>query len=596
MTSNQWLQIIAYFVVLLALAIPLGIYMGKVYENKPLFLSKLFGWLEKLIYKLGGIHPEKEMDWKGYALSMLLFNIVGGLILYAMERFQASLPLNPAGQSAVPPDLAFNTAISFITNTNWQFYGGESTMSYLTQMAGLAVHNFLCAASGMATLVALIRGIVRKETKFLGNFWVDMTRGTLYILLPLSLIFAVILIQQGAPQTFGNTVNASLVQPTSYDQPVTTAAGVPVTVGGKPQMTHVVVTEQPISLGPVASQEAIKMLGTNGGGYFNVNSAHPYENPTPLTDFLELLTILLIPAALCFTFGSMVKDHRQGWAILAAMFLLLAPMLYLCVQQEQTGNPLLNRLTVGAHGESLADGNMEGKEVRFGIANSALWASVTTAASNGSVNAMHDSFTPLGGMVPMWMIMLGEVAFGGVGSGLYGMLAFVILAVFVAGLMVGRTPEYLGKKIQTYEMKMASIMILIPPLLVLVCTAVAVAAGGAGTNNPGAHGFSELLYAFDSMSNNNGSAFAGLSGNTLYNLMGGAAMWFGRFWLAIPVLAMAGSLAKKKVVPASAGTLPTHTVLFVVMLLSTVIIVGALTFFPSLALGPIVEHLKMVRM
>ena len=596
MTSNQWLQIIAYFVVLLALAIPLGIYMGKVYENKPLFLSKLFGWLEKLIYKLGGIHPEKEMDWKGYALSMLLFNIVGGLILYAMERFQASLPLNPAGQSAVPPDLAFNTAISFITNTNWQFYGGESTMSYLTQMAGLAVHNFLCAASGMATLVALIRGIVRKETKFLGNFWVDMTRGTLYILLPLSLIFTMILIQQGTPQTFGNTVNASLVQPTSYDQPVTTAAGVPVTVDGKPQMTHVVVTEQPISLGPVASQEAIKMLGTNGGGYFNVNSAHPYENPTPFIDFLELLAILLIPAALCFTFGSMVKDHRQGWAILAAMFLLLAPMLYICVQQEQAGNPLLNKLTMGTHGETLADGNMEGKEVRFGIVNSSLWASITTAASNGSVNAMHDSFTPLGGMVPMWMIMLGEVSFGGVGSGLYGMLAFVILAVFVAGLMVGRTPEYLGKKIQTYEMKMASIMILIPPLLVLVCTAVAVATGGNGTNNPGAHGFSELLYAFDSMSNNNGSAFAGLSGNTLYDLMGGAAMWFGRFWLAIPVLAMAGSLAKKKAVPESAGTLPTHTVLFVVMLISTVIIVGALTFFPALALGPIVEHLKMVRM
>src|ERR1700677_5146550 len=337
MTSNQWLQIIAYFVVLLVLSIPLGVYMAKVYENKPLFLGKLFGWLEKLIYKLAGIHPEKEMDWKGYALSMLLFNIVGGLILYAIERFQTSLPLNPAGQSAVPPDLAFNTAISFITNTNWQFYGGESTMSYLTQMAGLAVHNFLCAASGMATLVALIRGIVRKETKFLGNFWVDMTRSTLYILLPLSLIFTVILIQQGTPQTFGNTVNVSLIQPTSYDQPVTTAAGVPVTVDGKPQMTHVVVTEQPISLGPVASQEAIKMLGTNGGGYFNVNSAHPYENPTPLTDFLELLTILLIPAALCFTFGSMVKDHRQGWAILAAMFLLLAPMLYLCLQQEQTG-------------------------------------------------------------------------------------------------------------------------------------------------------------------------------------------------------------------------------------------------------------------
>jgi K+-transporting ATPase ATPase A chain len=597
MTTNQWLQIIVYFAVLLVLSMPLGAYMAKVYENKPFFLNKWFGWLEKLIYKVGGVHPEKEMDWKGYALAMLLFNIVGGLILYVIERVQASLPLNPAGQSAVPPDLAFNTAISFITNTNWQFYGGETTMSYLTQMAGLAVHNFLCAASGMATLVALIRGIARKETKFLGNFWADMTRGTLYILLPLSVLFTLVLIQQGSPQSFANTATATLVQPTSYDQPVTNAQGAPVTgKDGKPEMTHVVVTEQPISLGPVASQEAIKMLGTNGGGYFNVNSAHPYENPTPFTDFLELLAIIWIPASLCFTFGAMVKDHRQGWAILAAMFLLLAPMLYLCGQQEQSGNPLLNKMTAGAHGEALADGNMEGKEVRFGIVNSALWASITTAASNGSVNCMHDSFTPLGGMVPMWMIMLGEVSFGGVGSGLYGMLAFVILAVFVAGLMVGRTPEYLGKKIQTYEMKMASIMILIPPLLVLVCTAVAVATGGAGTNNPGAHGFSELLYAFDSMSNNNGSAFAGLSATTLYNLMGGAAMWFGRFWLAVPVLAMAGSLAKKKAVPESAGTLPTHTVLFIVMLFSTVVIVGALTFFPALALGPIVEHLKMIHM
>ncbi|HEY5040210.1 MAG TPA: potassium-transporting ATPase subunit KdpA, partial [bacterium] len=352
MTTNQWLQIIAYFVVLLVLAIPLGAYMAKVYENKPFFLDKWFGWLEKLIYRLCGVKPKEEMDWKGYALAMLFFNIVGGLVLYAIERFQASLPLNPAGQSAVPPDLAFNTAISFITNTNWQFYGGESTMSYLTQMAGLAVHNFLCAASGMATLVALIRGIVRKETKFLGNFWVDMTRGTIYILLPLSLVFAMVLIQQGAPQTFGNTATATLVQPTSYDQPVTNTQGAPVTgKDGKPTMTHVVVTEQPISLGPVASQEAIKMLGTNGGGYYNVNSAHPYENPTPMTDFLELLAILLIPAALCFTFGAMAKDSRQGWAILAAMFLLLAPMLYLCGQQEQSGNPLLNKLTAGTHGE-----------------------------------------------------------------------------------------------------------------------------------------------------------------------------------------------------------------------------------------------------
>ncbi len=597
MTTNQWIQLVFYFIALLVLSRPLGSYMARVYENKPFFLGKWFGWLERLIYRIAGVHPEAEMGWKSYALAMLLVNAIGGLILYAMERLQTYFPLNPAGQSAVPPDLAFNTAISFITNTNWQFYGGETTMSYFTQMAGLAVHNFLCAASGMATLAALIRGIVRRETAKLGNFWVDMTRSTLYILFPLCFLFAMVLIQQGVPQTFSNTVNAVLVQSTSYDQPVTNSAGATV-VGkdGKPQMTHTVVTEQPIALGPVASQEAIKMLGTNGGGFFNVNSAHPYENPTPLTDFLELLAILLIPAALCFTLGAMIKDMRQGWAVLAAMFLLLAPMLYLCAQQEQAGNPLLNKLTAGVHGEALKDGNMEGKEVRFGIINSALWASVTTAASNGSVNAMHDSFTPLGGLVPMWMIMLGEVSFGGVGSGLYGMLAFVILAVFVSGLMVGRTPEYLGKKIQAYEMKMASIMILIPPLLVLICTAVAVATGGAGTNNPGAHGFSEILYAFDSQSNNNGSAFAGLSATTLYNLMGGAAMWFGRFWLAIPVLAMAGSLARKKIVPESAGTLPTHTALFIIMLFSTVIIVGALTFFPALALGPIVEHLKMLKM
>lgn len=596
MTTNEWVQALFYFLALVVLARPLGAYIAHVYENRPFFMDGWFGWLERLIYKIGGVQPKVEMGWKAYALAMLLVNAIGGILLYVIERVQNFLPLNPAGQGTVPPDLAFNTAISFITNTNWQFYGGETTMSYLTQMAGLAVHNFLCAASGMATLAALVRGLVRKETTKLGNFWVDLTRGILYILLPLSAAFALVLIQQGTPQTFSNTVNATLVEPTSYDQPVTNAQGNPITVDGKSQMTHVAVTEQPIALGPVASQEAIKMLGTNGGGFFNVNSAHPYENPTPLTDFLELLAILLIPAALCFTFGAMVKDMRQGWAILAVMFLLLAPMLYLCTTQEQAGNPLLNKLTAGAHGEALNDGNMEGKEVRFGIADSALWASVTTAASNGSVNSMHDSFTPLGGMVPMWMIMLGEVSFGGVGSGLYGMLAFVILAVFIAGLMVGRTPEYLGKKIQAYEMKMASIMILIPPLLVLICTAVAVATGGAGTNNPGAHGFSEILYAFDSMSNNNGSAFAGLSASTLYNLMGGAAMWFGRFWLAIPILALAGSLARKKVVPAGSGTLPTHTILFMAMLFSTVIIVGALTFFPALALGPIVEHLKMLKM
>ena len=595
MNANQWLQILFYFAVLFALAKPLGAYMARVYQGKPFFLDGL-GWLERLIYKLGGIDAKKEMNWKVYALAMLLFNVVGGILLYLMQRFQASLPLNPAGMAAVTPDSSLNTAISFITNTNWQGYGGESTMSYLTQMAGLAVHNFLSAATGMAVLVALIRGFVRKETDKIGNFWVDLTRTTLYILLPLSFVLGLALISQGMPQTFGPYEKASLVQPTSYDQPAVDDKGQPVTVDGKPKMDHVTVTDQTLALGPVASQVAIKQLGTNGGGYYNVNSSHPYENPTPLSNFLEMLAILLIGAALCYTFGVMVGDTRQGWAVLAAMFLLLAPMLYLCVQQEQAGNPALAKLTAGANGASLNDGNMEGKEVRFGVVNSAIWASVTTAASNGSVNSMHDSNTPLGGLVPMWMMMLGEVAFGGVGSGLYGMLAFVIVAVFVAGLMVGRTPEYLGKKIQAYEMKMASIAILIPPLLVLVFTAIAVStdAGKATVANPGAHGFSEILYLFTSQSNNNGSAFAGIGANNpFYNFMGAACMWIARFWLAIAILAIAGSLARKKIVPAGAGTLPTHNLLFIVMLVCTVVIVGALTFFPALALGPIVEHLKM---
>jgi K+-transporting ATPase ATPase A chain len=597
MTANQWFQILFYFAVLFALVKPLGLYMARVYENKPFRAARWLGWLENFIYRLGGVKSGEEMSWKTYALAMLVFNVVGGLALYILMRLQPFLFLNPAGQGAVTPDLSFNTAISFITNTNWQNYGGESTMSYLTQMAGLAVHNFLCAASGMATLAALIRGIARKETGKLGNFWVDMTRGALYILLPLSLLFGLLLIQQGVPQTFSAAPSANLVQSTSYDRPVTNTQGVPATLNGKAQTTSIPVTQQSIAMGPVASQEAIKMLATNGGGFFNVNSAHPFENPTPFTDFLELLAILLIPAALCYTFGVMVGDRRQGWALLAAMFLLVAPMLYLCVSSEQAGNPVLNHLTLGQDGSSLKDGNMEGKEVRFGIADSALWASITTAASNGSVNAMHDSFTPLGGLAPLWMIMLGEVSFGGVGSGLYGMLAFVVVAVFVAGLMVGRTPEYLGKKIQSYEMKMASIMILIPPLLTLITTAVAVvtAAGQAGPENPGPHGFSEILYAFTSQSNNNGSAFGGLTGNTpFYNILGGAAMWFGRFWLAIPILALAGSLARKKISPLSAGTLPTHTPLFILMLVLTVLLVGGLNFLPALALGPIVEHLKMI--
>ncbi len=599
MTTNEWTQIGFFFVLLLLLVKPLGWYMARVYEHKPFFLDKWFGWLERLIYRICGVRPEEEMDWKVYSLAMLLFNIVGGLLLYAIERFQDRLPLNPAGQSAVPPDLALNTAISFITNTNWQNYGGESTMSYLTQMAGLAVHNFLSAATGMATLAAFIRGFVRKETKLLGNFWVDMTRTTLYILMPICVVLALAFISRGIPQTFSNYPSATLVQPTSYDQPVTNAQGQPVTMDGKAQMTHVVVTQQSLAVGPVASQIAIKQLGTNGGGFYNVNSASPYENPDPFTDLLEMLALAVVAAALCYTFGMMVGDKRQGWAVLLAMFILLLPMVYLCVRQEQAGNPLLNKLTAGAHGEALHDGNMEGKEVRFGIGDSALWATLTTGTSCGAVNSMHDSFTPLGGFVPLWMLMLGEVVLGGVGSGLYVMIIFAIVAVFVAGLMVGRTPEYLGKKIQSYEMKMASLVILIPPMVILALTAVGVItdAGRAGVSNPGPHGFSEILYAFTSQVANNGSAFAGLSGNTpFYNLMGAVAMWFGRFWLAIPTLAIAGSLARKKIVPQSSGTLPTHTLLFIVMLVSTVVIVGALTFFPALALGPIVEHLKMLKM
>jgi K+-transporting ATPase ATPase A chain len=572
--------------------------MARVFENKPCGLDRVLGPVENGLYRLCGVKADQEMDWKVYALAFVLFNAVGGLVLYALMRLQAHLPLNPDGQSAVGEHLSFNTAMSFITNTNWQSYGGETTMSYLTQMAGLTVHNFVSAAGGMAVLVALIRGLIRHETTKLGNFWVDLTRSTLYILLPLSFVFALVLIGQGMPQTFHSAAKATLLQATSYDQPVTNSAGQPVTdASGHPKVTTIAITEQTLAMGPVASQVAIKQLGTNGGGFYNVNSAHPYENPTPLSNFLEVLAILVIPAALCYTFGVMVKDRRQGWALLAAMFLLFIPPLLVCVHAERSGNPALAKLTAGTNGTVLSSGNLEGKEVRIGVVNSALWATATTAASNGSVNSMHDSFTPLGGLVPLWMLMLGEVVFGGVGSGLYGMLAFVILAVFIAGLMVGRTPEYLGKKIQAYEMKMASIIILIPPLLVLAATALGVTTdvGRAGIFNPGAHGFSEVLYAFTSMGNNNGSAFAGLTANApFYDLLGGAVMWIARFWLAIPILAIAGSLAQKKIVPESAGTLPTHTPLFVTMLAATVIIVGALTFFPALALGPIVEHLQMM--
>ena len=599
MTFNGYIQLGLYLVVLLALAKPLGGFMARVYMGQPSRLDRVLGPLERLIYRLCGVRAEEEMGWKTYAIAMLLFNLFGFLAVYALQRLQGVLPLNPQGFGAVTPDSSFNTATSFATNTNWQGYGGEVTMSYLTQMLALTVQNFVSAATGMAVLVAFIRALARHTAQTIGNFWVDLTRSTLYILLPLAVVLALLQVQQGVVQTFSAYQTVPLLQATSYEEPKLDADGKPLKdADGKPVTETKDMKEQVLPLGPAASQVAIKQLGTNGGGFFNVNSAHPFENATPLTNFVEMLAILLIAAALCYTFGVMVGDTRQGWAVLAAMTLVLVGALALCVWAEQTGNPRIEALGVDTTASSLQPGgNMEGKEVRFGIVNSAIWATATTAASNGSVNSMHDSFTPLGGFVPLFMIQLSEVIFGGVGSGLYGMLIYVIIAVFVAGLMVGRTPEYLGKKIEAYEMKMASLAILVPPLLVLVCTALAVVteAGKAGPPNPGAHGFSEILYAFSSMGNNNGSAFAGISANTpFYNLVGGVAMLASRYWIAIPALAIAGSLAGKKLVPAGLGTLPTHTPLFVAMLISIVIIVGALTFIPALALGPIVEHVLMV--
>jgi len=564
MNWNNFSQSFIYLIVLLLLVKPLGIYMARIYEGKFAGVNVWFGWLERLIYRLAGVRPEQGMSWKAYAIAMMLFNVLGIIIVYALQRFQAYLPLNPMSMPAVKPDLAFNTAVSFATNTNWQSYAGETTLSYLTQMLGLTVQNFVSAATGMAILVAVIRGFVQKQVETIGNFWVDLVRSTLYILLPLALILSVVLVSQGVVQTFKPSVKTE---------------------------------QQVIALGPVASQIAIKQLGTNGGGFFNVNSAHPFENPTPLSNFLEMLAILLIASALCYTFGYMVRDRRQGWVILAAMMIIFIPCLWGCIQVEQKGNSLLSQFGVDQNAGLLqSGGNMEGKEARFGIVNSAIWATATTAASNGSVNSMHDSYMPLGGMIPMWLMQLGEVIFGGVGSGLYGMIAFIIIAVFMSGLMIGRTPEYLGKKIEAYEMKMASLIILIPPILVLAGTAVSVIlpVGKSSILNPGPHGFSEILYAFSSAGNNNGSAFAGLTTNTFfYNIALGLAMFFARYWLAIPALAIAGSLSKKKIVPVSEGTLPTHTPLFVLFLVMVVLIVGALTFFPALALGPIVEHLML---
>ena len=596
MTANAWLQMGLYLIVLLALVKPLGAYMALVFADAPNRVTCFGGGIERFVYRVCGIRGDEEMHWRRYALAMLVFNLVGLLAVYALQRMQQWLPLNPQHFGAVSPGSAFNTAISFASNTNWQGYGGESTMSYLTQMLGLCVQNFLSAATGIAVLIALIRGFTRRTAKTIGSFWVDMTRSTLYVLLPLSLVLALVLVSQGVVQNFAVYKRVPLLQPTTITATVKDAAGNTVKdAQGKDVTKQTAVTTQTLPLGPAASQIAIKQLGTNGGGFFNVNSAHPYENPTPLSNFLELLSILLIPAALCYTFGAMVGDRRQGWTLLAAMAAIFIPLMVACTLAEQAGNPALAHMHIDQTASTTqAGGNMEGKDTRFGIVNSTLWATATTAASNGSVNAMHDSFTPLGGLIPMWLMQLGEVIFGGAGSGLYGMLAFAVVAVFIAGLMVGRTPEYLGKKIEAYEMKMASLVVLIPCALTVLGTAIGVLApaGLAGMANPGAHGFSEVLYAFSSASNNNGSAFGGLSANTpFYNSLLGICMFFARFPLAIGMLAIAGSLAAKKHVPESAGTLPTHTPLFVVLLATVVIVIGALTFLPALALGPIADFL-----
>jgi K+-transporting ATPase ATPase A chain len=598
MTINGWAQIGLYFLVLVALVKPLGWYMARVYTGQACGMDRVIGPFERLIYRVCGVRATEDMSWKTYAVAMLFFNVTGLIALYALQRLQAFLPLNPAAFGAVAPDLAFNTASSFITNTNWQAYAGESTLSYLTQMLGLTVQNFVSAATGMAILVAFIRGLTARTAATIGNFWVDLTRSTLYILLPLAAVLALFLVSQGTVQTFGSYHQAALLQPVTYDKPVVDAAGQPVLdEKGAAKTESTIGTEQLLAVGPAASQIAIKQLGTNGGGFFNVNSAHPFENPTPWSNFFQVLAILLIPAALCYTFGMMVEDRRQGWALLAAMMILLLCFVPLGLWAEQTGNPALTALGIDQHaGGDQAGGNMEGKEMRFGIATSVLWAAATTAASNGSVNSMHDSYTPLGGLMPLFLMQFGEVVFGGVGSGLYGMIVFAIIAVFIAGLMVGRTPEYLGKKIETYEMKMAALLILIMPIIVLGFTALSVVteSGTSSILNAGPHGFSEILYAYTSQGNNNGSAFGGLNANTpFYNMTGALAMLVSRFWLAIPTLALAGSLAHKKMVPPGLGTLPTHTPLFVGLLVGVVIMVGALTFVPALALGPVVEHLLM---
>ncbi len=593
------LQLGLFLVVLIALAWPLGAYMTRVMQGENIGPARWFAPLERGFYRLAGIKQEEEMGWRGYAVALILFNVLGVAAVYALQRLQGMLPFNPQAMAAVSPDSSFNTAISFVTNTNWQGYGGETTMSYLTQMLGLTVQNFVSAATGAAVVIALIRGFARHSSAKIGNFWVDVTRMTLYVLLPLAVVFALVFTQQGAIQNLSAYQDVHTVETVKYQQPKQDAKGNPVLdKDGKPVMEDKTSQTQTLPMGPVASQEAIKMLGTNGGGFFNANSAHPFENPTPLANFLQDIAIFLIPAALCFLFGRMVGDRRQGWAILAAMTIMFATAVVVETSAEQAGVPQYSSLGIDQRASQLqSGGNMEGKEARFGIIDTSLFVAVTTSASCGAVNAMHDSLTPIGGLVPMFLMQLGEVVFGGVGSGLYGMLIFAILAVFIAGLMVGRTPEYLGKKIETYEMKMTAITILVTPTLVLALTAIAVslAAGKAGIANPAAHGFSEILYAFTSAANNNGSAFAGLSANTpFYNIMTGLAMFFGRFFMIVPILAIAGSLAAKKRLAVTGGTLPTHGPLFVTLLIGTVLLVGALNYVPALALGPVVEHLQML--
>jgi K+-transporting ATPase ATPase A chain len=593
------LLLVLFLGVLLLCVKPLGSYIADVMDGPPGAVRRLGGRAEGLIYRMCGIRSHEEMSWKQYAVALLSFNVLGAVIVYALQRLQFFLPLNPQHFSAISPDSSFNTAISFVTNTNWQGYSGESTMGYLVQMAGLAVQNFLSAATGIAVAIALIRGFARHTAATIGNFWVDLTRSTLYLLLPLSFVLALVLASQGVIQNFEGYKDVTTIEAVTYQYPTTDSDGNPVRDASGAVVTETKTSQtQTLPMGPIASQEAIKELGTNGGGFFNANSSHPYENPTPLTNLLEMLAILVIPFALTYTFGRMVGDTRQGWAVLAAMLLLFVSLTMVAYYSEQHGNPRIAQLGI----DQLASagqpgGNMEGKEARFGVAASALFAAVTTATSCGAVNSMHDSMTPLGGFVPLFLIQLGELAPGGVGTGMYSVLMFAILGVFIAGLMIGRTPEYIGKKIEALEMKLASIFILTTPFIVLIGTAIAVmtVAGTAGVSNPGAHGFSEILYAFSSAANNNGSAFGGLSSNTpFYNVALGLAMFIARFWPIVAALAIAGSLASKKRVPVTDGTMPTHGPLFVALLIGAVLLIGVLTYVPALALGPVVEHFMLV--